>query len=326
MEVDKKDIFGYYISIMNEKFLLSSDITYLNNKAAPLSNGCAVAVGSFDGVHLGHRRLISKLVDESKRLGVPSVVFSFDLEDNPKSAPLLADKKQKAYVLRKLGVDIIVSGRFSDFRDIEAEAFALDFLLGELGAKSIICGYDFRFGKDRKGSVELLKELLTQKGVEISVPEVALYGETPISSSMIRSLISEGDVKTATNLLGRYFSFSGEIKRGAQLGGKLGFPTINQDYPDFLVKPKFGVYAVYLKLEGEVYSGVANFGIKPTVGGTTPLCETHIFDYSGDCYGKTAEISFVEFIRPEQKFNSVDELKEQIALDTEKAWSVLFQI
>ncbi len=323
MEVDKKDIFGYYISIMDEKFLLSSEITFLNNKADTLSKGCAVAVGSFDGVHLGHRRLIQKLVDEARRLDVPAVVFSFDLEDNPKSAPLLADKKQKAYVLRKLGVDILVSGKFSDFRNVPAQVFAQDFLYGELGAKSIICGYDFRFGKDRKGSVELLKELLTPKGVEISVPEAVLCGGTPISSSVIRNLISNGDVKTASNLLGRYFSFSGEIKRGAQLGGKLGFPTINQDFPNSLVKPKFGVYAVYLKLEGEIYSGVANFGIKPTVGGTTPLCETHIFDYSGDCYGKTAEISFVEFIRPEQKFNSVEELKEQVALDIDKAWSVL---
>ncbi len=323
MEVDKKDIFGYYISIMNEKFLLSSEITYLNDKIKPFSKGCAVAVGSFDGVHLGHRKLLSRLVEEAKRLNLPAVVFSFDLEDNPKTAPLLADKNQKAKLLRKFGVDLLVSGRFSQFRDITAKTFAVDFLYEELGAKSIICGYDFRFGKDRQGSVELLKELLSPKGVEICAAEAKYFENEPISSSSIRNLVAKGDVKTASLLLGRYFSFSAEIQHGAKLGGKLGFPTINQNYPHLLVKPKYGVYAVYLRLEDMIYSGIANFGIKPTVGGTTPLCETHIFDYSGDCYGKTAEISFVEFIRDEQKFSSLEELKQQIDLDKTKALSIL---
>ena len=322
-EVDKKDKFGYYINIMNEKFLLSSEITELSDKTDFTKKGCAVAVGSFDGIHLGHRALLSKLIDEAKRLGVPAVVFSFDVEDNPKSAPLLADKKQKIKLLKKLGADLLVSGSFSDFRDMNADSFALDFLLGELGAKSVICGYDFRFGKDRKGSVALLRELLLPKGVEVCLPDVVEHGGTPVSSSLIRELVSSGEVDKASALLGRYFSFSSQVCDGARLGRKLGFPTINQPFPQAMVKPRFGVYAVYIKLEGSIYSGVANFGVKPTVGGTEPVCETHIFDYSGDCYGKAAEIYFVKFLRDEKKFASLDLLKEQVEIDKANALSVL---
>ncbi len=295
----------------------------MSNKTESFSGGCAVAVGSFDGIHKGHVRLISELVETAKRLSVPAVVFSFDTEDNPKSAPLLADKNQKSAILKKLQVDFLVVGRFSRFRHVSAESFAKDFLLGELGAKSIICGYDFRFGKDRRGSVQLLNELLSPNGVEIRVPDAVMHQDAPISSSAIRNLISVGDVKSAFAMLGRYYTFSAEVVHGARLGNKLGFPTINQAFPKSMVKPCFGVYAVYIKLDGAVYMGVANFGIKPTVGGTEPVCETHIFDFSGNCYGKVAEISFVEFIREEKRFSSLDELKEQIERDKETAFSVL---
>ena len=322
-EVDKKDKFGYYIVIMNEKFLLSSEITCLSDKTDFPKKGCAVAVGNFDGIHLGHRALLLKLTEEAKRLDLPAVVFSFDPDDNPKSALLLADKSQKSKLLRKLGVDVLVSGRFSDFRDVTATDFAMGFLLGELGAKSIICGYDFRFGKGREGSVALLRELLLPEGVEVCVPQAVETDGTPVSSSLIRNLVSSGEVAKASALLGRYFSFSSRVCEGARLGRRLGFPTINQPYPQTMVKPRFGVYAVYIKLEGGIYSGVANFGVKPTVGGSEPICETHIFDYSGDCYGKTAEIYFVEFLREEEKFDSLEQLKEQIERDKIKALSVL---
>lgn len=324
LEVDKKDIFGYYISIMNEKFLLSTEIINLSNKTQRLSKGCVVAVGSFDGIHKGHATLLSELVNQSNRFDLPSVVFSFATDDGAKQSPLLADKNQKSALLKKFGVDFLVIGNFSKFRDVSAQSFANDFLFGELGAKTIICGYDFRFGKGREGSVELLKNLFAYKGVEIHVPDVVTYDNAPISSSAIRNLIAEGDVKKAFDMLGRYYSFSAEIVHGAHLGNKLGFPTINQNFPASMVKPKFGVYAVYVKLDGAVHMGVANFGIKPTVGGTEPVCETHLFDFSGDCYGKTAEISFVEFLREEKKFSSLEALKEQVERDKENALSVLF--
>ncbi len=316
MQVDKIEGFGYYINIMNEKCLFSTHIIKLN-ESVDMKNGCVIAVGGFDGMHLGHRALVSSLMEEACRLSLPAAVFTFDPQDSPKTdAKLLAQPEKKLELLKELGVSAVFSASFSKLKAVTASDFALKFLFEGCGAKSIVCGYDFRFGANREGDVELIKALLFPKGVSVVTPSVFLKNNEPVSATVIRGLIADGNLRKANELLGRAFSFKSEVVHGRQLGRKLGFNTINQNYPSFLVLPKFGVYAVECLLDGKKYNGIANFGIKPTVGGIeAPICETNIFDYNGDCYGSEVEISFVEFIREEMRFPSVDALSEQIQRD-----------
>lgn len=291
------------------------------------NSGCVVTVGGFDGVHLGHRSLLNILSDESKKHGVPAAVFSFHVSDHSRRGTgYLAQHDEKQKLLAKAGVDVSFSAPFSRFKDISASEFALDVLFGFMGAKSIVCGHDFRFGKDRAGDAELLSSLLSEKGVNIiSVPPLE-SDNTIVSSTVIRNLISEGNIKQANLLLGRRYSFTAEVIHGAQLGRSWGFPTANQVFPAELSVPKFGVYAVKCFMDEIEYNGIANIGVKPTVGGTdVPLCETNIFGFNGDCYGKIMRVEFVEFIRAERVFPSFNALREQIGIDSEKAHSILTQ-
>lgn len=309
---------------MNEKILLSSEILNLNNKQFSKETGCVVAVGSFDGIHLGHRCLIKAVNDAAKRLGVSSAIFTFNTDDNPKSAPLLAQKEKKLELLSDLGVDFCVSVPFSKLKELSAHAFAEDLLYNGLGARAIVCGYDFKFGKDRVGDVDFIRDLLSSKGVEVITPDACLQDGMPISSTFIRSLISNGNITMANYLLGRRFSFSAVIEKGNQLGRTISAPTINQAFPLDMCCPAYGVYAVEVKMQnGKSFGGVANVGFKPTVDGKKLLCETHIYNYSGDCYGETAEISFIGFLRPEQRFDSIEALKHQIAEDKITALAIL---
>ena len=309
---------------MRDEVLLSVDIKKFRPEA-DIKNGCVVAVGSFDGVHIGHRRMIEILVSQSKRLCVPSVVFTFDPDDNPKSdAKLLASSEKKEELLSELGVDVVASALFSEIRSMSASDFAEGVLFGMLNSVCVVCGYDFRFGNGREGDVELIKRLLCPKGVEVITPDAVCDGGKPVSSTNLRALISDGSVDEANRLLLRKYSLSGIVERGAMLGRRLGFPTINQKIPKTAVCPRFGVYAVECLLDGKAYHGVANVGVKPTCGENhIPVCETFLFDFSGDCYGKKAEIFFVKFIREERKFTSLEELRVQVERDKASARSIL---
>lgn len=292
---------------------------------ADIDKGCAVAVGSFDGVHLGHRAMLSATVSEAKRLGVPAVAFTFDTDDSPKiNAKLLAQHGKKLRLLSELGTDAVFSAPFSRLKMLSASDFAQKILYEAMGAKCIVCGYDFRFGNGRNGDVELIKRLLLSKNVDVVTPSAVQSNGMPISSTAIRTFISEGDIVRANEFLGRAFSFVAEVVHGAKLGRKLGFPTINQKYPESLVVPRFGVYAVCCTVGGKRFGGVANIGVKPTVGGElSPVCETFLFGYSGDCYGENVEIELVQFIRDETKFSSLEELVKQIGRDRETAKKIL---
>ncbi len=304
---------------MNEKILTKSDLIYLNENVN-IDKGCVVAVGSFDGVHLGHQKMLSALKQEAERKGLPAAVFTFDCFDNPKATKLLALPKKKQELLKENGVDIMLSAPFSALKSMEAENFVNDILVGIMNGKTVVCGYDFRFGSQRKGDFKLINSL----GLETIMPSVYIDEDMPVSSTLVRALVSSGSIKKANKLLGRAFSFAGEIIHGAKLGRKLGFPTANQLYPENLVELPFGVYAVECKLDNKRYFGVANVGIKPTVSSENiPLCETYIFDYSGDCYGKNMEIGFLDFIRPEVRFSSVDRLRVQIEKDKLSALSYI---
>lgn len=295
------------------------------NPEISAENGVCVAVGMFDGVHLGHRAMLGRLIQESKRVNLPSAVFTFDIEDNPKNeSKLLTLSDKKIELFADLGIDIVFSAAFSDIRMLSADDFVNNVLFGMLSARSVVCGYDFRFGNDRLGDVELIKKLLSPKGVSVITQEAVLKNCKPVSSTLIRSLIANGDVANANELLGHTFSFKNEIVHGKKLGRTLGFPTINQAFPSRLATPRFGVYAVRCNINGQFFCGVANIGVKPTVSDDGDIiCETYLFDYSGDCYGCVAETEFLEFIREEKRFLSLDELKSQIECDKETAINIL---
>ena len=310
---------------MNKEILLSFHTNIAANANPNTQNGCVVAVGGFDGVHIGHLSLIKSLTDQAKRLSLPAVVFMFDYFDNPKNGnQMLLSPNLGASILMDNGVDIVLTAPFSKIKSVSATDFVTEFLYKGLGAKSVICGYDFRFGNNREGDSVLISNLLSGKGVSVITPPPVLENGTPVSATLIRNLIAKGDIKQANRLLCRSFGFVNPVVHGAKLGRTLGFPTINQQYPQTMVKPPYGVYLTTVKIEGKNYYGITNFGVKPTVSaGEVPTCETYIFHYNGDCYGKVARLYFLDFIRPEQKFASVEQLKEQIEKDKSYALKLL---
>ena len=290
-----------------------------------INNGVCVAVGTFDGVHLGHRAMISALVDAAKEKNLAAAVFTFDTDDNPKSdRKMLATESKKLSLFASLGVDVVFSAPFSQIRAMSSVEFVERVLYAELNAKTVVCGYDFRFGCDRSGDFVLIKELLSPKGVEVITQPAVTCNSDPVSSTLIRELISKGDIVSANKLLGRPFSINSEVVCGARIGRTLGFPTANQVYPTHLAVLRYGVYAVRCRFDGAVYDGVANVGMKPTVANTDlPLCETYLFDFDGDCYGKNIETEFIAFIREEKRFSSLEELKKQIERDKNSAKEIL---
>ncbi len=296
-------------------------------KAHSFARGCVVAVGSFDGVHKGHRELLSLLSELGREYNAPTAVFTFDVKDNPKKQTnRLATELQKKELLAQAGVDMLVSAPFSKCKDMDAESFISEILLDLMGARAVVCGYDFRFGRDRLGDMELLQRVLGPMGIPVKEAPVYYYNEAPVSSTAVRSLVSRGDMVAAGAMLGRNYSFSAEIIKGRQLGRTLGFPTANQLFPKELCIPPFGVYAVRCTLDGAVYNGIANLGVKPTVGAEpSPLCETYLFGFDGDVYGREMKVEFLRFIRAEKRFSSVDALKEQVLTDIESVCSIFNQ-
>lgn len=281
--------------------------------------GCVATIGSFDGVHIGHRELLSSLARESHRMGLPSAVLTFLPDDRPKgTSALLALREKKLKLLFENGADFVFELPFGMVRDIGADEFVDEYLLGYFGAKSVVCGYDFRFGSGRSGDAESLASLLAMKNVGCTICPPVIRGGVAVSSTQIRSLIKSGEIETANGLLGSEFGFEGEVIKGVQLAKTLGFPTANQRYPSGLVVPPYGVYSASVGIDGKIYGGILNLGVKPTFGAVdAPLCETHIFGFDGDIYGKNLKISFLRFIRGEKKFASASELVNQIKKDIE---------
>ena len=280
----------------------------------------AVALGVFDGVHLGHRTVIDRAV----MLGsgeLRSVVFTFRQGSvtNKGRLRLLSDK-DKFYRLEQRRVDLICSPDLSEVRDMEAEDFVSRILAGRLRCRYAVCGKDFRFGRGAAGDAELLKRLGEKYGFEaVVLDKLALGGET-VSSTVIKEHIAKGEIVRANELLGYRFGYRLPVIHGREIGRTWDFPTINQLLPEEIVMPRYGVYCSRVKTGGKAYTGVTNIGVKPTVGAEkAPLAETYIIGFGGDLYGKTVQVSLERFIRPEKKFESIDELRKQIARDTEEA-------
>lgn len=288
--------------------------------------GASVALGNFDGVHKGHERVIGAAVGEARLRGVKSGVISFDPHPRryfqPDAEPFrVMSPGQQARALEKLGVEVLYRLPFdAAMAGMSDETFAREVLAEGLGATHVAGGFDVTFGKDRSGDGELLKAYGRKYGFDVTIVErMATLEGVKYASTEARRAIASGRVEEVESILGHPFAIEGEVMHGDQRGRLLGFPTANIGLDDY-VRPAFGVYAVKVRLpDGRVVPGVANVGMRPTVGGTEPRLEAHLFDVAEDLYGQVLEVELAAYLRPEMKFESLDALKDRIAKDAEAA-------
>lgn len=271
----------------------------------------AIALGTFDGVHKGHRAVLD-LPEDFRKI---AVTFSLP----PKAVltgknALITSSEDKCRILKSIGIDEILTLRFESVREMSPEEF-LGFLKEKYDPKYISCGFNYRFGKMGQGDTSLLKKFCADNGIELKIAEPVKVGDDIVSSTFIRNLLSNGDVGTASSLLSEPFSFTAAVIEGDKRGRTIGFPTINQRYPEELVKLRFGVYKTKIEIDNNVFYGITDIGIRPTYKSDYVISETFIKDFSGDLYGKTLRIIPIEFLRDEKKFSSLEELKKQIEFD-----------
>ncbi len=288
-----------------------------------------LTLGNFDGVHLGHQAIFKKLIDRAKKMNGTSVVYTFVPHPlrviAPERAPrLLTTYKDKIRLIEKSGIDAIICANFTKkFATISAESFVRDILHDVVGVKEIIIGANYNFGKGRKGSPELLKELGKELGFKVTILEEIQSNDVTLSSSRIRALVAKGKVDEASAMLGRYYSSEGIVIEGANRGKRLlNTPTANLLTASELL-PKDGVYAVTVKINGKMYGGASNIGHNPTFKDKQFSFETHILDFDGDLVGKTIRVYFVKRVRDEMKFSSAKELSCQLKIDIEEIRNIL---
>lgn len=279
----------------------------------------SLALGFFDGVHLGHAQVIKNAVNNTSD-SVKSAVLTF--ESSPfnlltgEKKELLTDNDEKFSLFEKLGVDYVFCIDFAIIKDMSAEEFVKDILCDKLNACYISTGYNYHFGKGGNSGTHELKELCKNEGVKVFTNEPVLYENEAVSSTRIRECIKNGDMKSANAMLSYNYSIKGVVEEGNHIGTKIKTPTINLPLCSYSITPRFGVYASKVLVDGKVFFGATNIGTHPTVGGDKVLCETHLLDFeNADLYSKKVEVQPLHFIRDEKKFHSIDELKSQIEKD-----------
>lgn len=309
------------------------EIVRSHTEIPPSARGAAVALGNFDGVHLGHRAVIADAVAAAERLGTRSAVMTFEPHPRrffqPDGAPFeLTPGGNKARHIAALGVDILFLIPFdAEFAAIPAESFVNDVLGGSLGVRHVVSGYNFVFGRGRGGDFSLLKREGEANGFGVSVVgAVKGPGGVVCSSTQVRDCLREGRVADAAALLGRTWEIEGEVMHGDERGRQIGFPTANVD-PGAYVMPALGVYAVWAGIvdgdETDWRRAVVNVGRRPTFDGEGVTVEVHLFDFDGDLYGRTLRVAFAGSIRPEMKFDGIDAIRAQIATDCDDARAML---
>jgi riboflavin kinase/FMN adenylyltransferase len=296
-----------------------------------LMSGTVATVGNFDGVHLGHQALIRNTVEESKRLGYPSTVLTFEPHPlkilAPERAPLLIlSYEDKMALLESLGVDIVVAQRFDrEFANIAADEFVRRFLVDRLKIKKLWVGRDLRFGQGRKGGTDTLLRLAPGGGFEVGVLDPILLDGIRISSSRIRQLVEEGRVDEVRRMLGRYHFVSGRIVTGHRRGQELGFPTANIASQTEVI-PLNGIYATSIRFKNKQWLSVSSVGVNPTFGDGPRTVESFILDFDGDIYGEWVKLSFVQRIREEKKFVMIKDLIAQMHEDVKRAKAVFKEL
>ncbi|MGE0716179.1 MAG: bifunctional riboflavin kinase/FAD synthetase [Alphaproteobacteria bacterium] len=293
--------------------------------------GAVVALGNFDGVHLGHQAVIAAARRIAEGLGAPAGVLTFEPHPRqlfrPDDPPFrLTPFRIKARAMEALGLDVLYALAFDrEFSRHSADAFIADILVAGFGVRHVVAGADFAFGHRRGGDMALLERRGRALGFGVSTAAPVTDGEGPISSSRIRRLLEEGKPAEAARLLGRPWEVEGRVESGHRRGRTIGFPTANIDLADYL-RPATGVYAVEARLDAPdspTWRGVANFGRRPTVDGSSLWLEVHLFDFAGDLYGRHLRVAFREYLRGERKFDGLAALTAQIAEDAARARALL---
>ena len=298
-------------------------LTELTRSELPTST----ALGYFDGVHRGHRAVISEAVQNAAANGLVPTVFT--LLQSPRTVLRgeescnILTTEEKLNILDSLGVEQVYLIDFAPIKDITAQDFVRDILCGCFNARHISCGFNYHFGAGALGSGEMLDSMCEGFGISVLARPRIIDQGLPISSTRIRECIRKGDVSGANEMLGHLYGFSLPVIHGKRLGHSIGAPTLNQLFPQGLVKPLFGVYASVVTINGKSYCGVSDIGVKPTVGSDDVLIETWMPEYSGEeLYGKKIDVRLIDFIREEKKFSSIDELKAEIQKNAGQALEI----
>lgn len=298
-------------------------VFYHISELSSLTNSI-VTIGTFDGVHLGHQKIIKRLVELKQKQGGEIVLFTFDphprkvLFPEQKDLKLITTTQEKCEILKLFGVDYVLVYPFTkEFSKMQAQDYISDIIVKGLKTKTLVIGYDHRFGSNREGTIDTLKELSNIYNFEVEEIPAQEINQLNVSSTRIRKAIEEGDVQTANDFLGYSFFITGTVVKGKQLGRTIGYPTANIfiENADKLI-PKIGVYAVNVIYKGITYQGMLNIGTNPTTDLDNKIkIEVNIFDFNQDIYGETLKIEFVKWIRNEEKFTNLDELKQALAND-----------
>ncbi|UOB16194.1 bifunctional riboflavin kinase/FAD synthetase [Abyssalbus ytuae] len=291
------------------------------------SSGLSViTIGTFDGVHLGHKKIIEKLVSTAKANGFNSTILTFFphprmVLQQDDSLKLINTIDEKTEILEKLGLDQLIIQPFTkEFSRLSAMEYVRNILVNKLNAKKIIIGYDHRFGRNRTATIKELKEYAASFNFEVEEISAEEINEVSVSSTKIRKALEEGDIEKANLYLGYEFMLTGNITKGKGLGRQIEFPTANLNIQEnYKLIPKHGVYIVKSNINKKTVYGMMNIGINPTVGGTTKSIEIHFFDFDQDLYGKTIQVNMMKRLRDEKRFESVEALKQQLYKDKANA-------
>lgn len=287
--------------------------------------GSAITIGVFDGVHRGHQAVLSDVAERADELGeMEQVALTFDVHPrsvvSPSQAPkMLTTVTQRIEMLETLGMDHVGVLPFEDIRTTSPDGFVSKVLVGAFNARLVSVGLDFRYGAERAGEVATLRRAGLGYGFEVDAVELLEEDTGPISSTTIRSMLASGEVVEAAELLGRPYELRGEVVEGDRRGRTIGFPTANLVFSDDHALPAHGVYAVRVGVGDDVYGAVCNVGTRPTFGGDSVVVEPHLFDFDADIYGEEIKVWFVDRLRDEERFESLDALVAQIEQDASRA-------
>ena len=303
---------------------------YRNIENLPHFRNAVITIGTFDGVHEGHRKIIAAMQSEAVRLNGETLVITFHphprkIVQSEKPLPLINTLDERVELLQNFGVDHLVVVPFTkDFAEQTPDQYIHDFLIEKFNPATIIIGYDHRFGKDRLGDYRLMEAKASVHGYKLLEIPKHILDEISVSSTKIRTAILSSDIETANKLLGYQFFFEGTVIKGDQLGRKLGYPTANLQYNDHdKIRLGHGVYAVYVDIKGERKRGMLSIGNRPTLVGSDERIEVNIFDFDSDIYGNTVRVTVKKFLRQQEKYNSLDELVRQLGKDKAESLSVL---
>ena len=305
---------------------------YQNISEFETNNDTVVTMGTFDGVHVGHQKILRRISELARRTGSESVLLTFFphprlvLFPDDNDLKLLSTPDERVKLLEGAGIDHLVIHPFSTkFSRITAEEYIKDILVDRFHVGKLVIGYDHHFGRNREGNLDKLKEAAPEYGFEIEEIPAQEIDDVNVSSTKIRKALLAGDVRRANDYLGYTYSATGPVNRGNEVGRSLGYPTANMRPPEkYKLIPGNGIYAVYGEIDGKRYPGMANIGVRPTIGDLErPLIEVHLFDFEGDLYGRTMTVYFIDRYRDEVKFDNLESLRQQMLKDEPHARSIL---